>query len=472
MSSVCVLFLAANPRTTTRLALDEEMNAIQQRLRASGAAERFDLRSEWALRADELPAALMRHKPRIVHFSGHGTVKGELLLVGAQSDQAAPVSTETLQRLFKTLGNDLFCVVLNACFSDAQAEALAQIVPCAVGMAHQIGDAGAIAFAAGFYEALAFGQNLRVAFELGCTAIELAQQADLRLVPQLRRRQDVDPTDLQLFPTVEPTATSAQTLDLSRSTNPASLLPPAPNRIRMIQEARFPWQHKLSMPQIEDLLCSSIHGLSPILGLNKNFFSQPGRLGSHSPLKGPEVNQIGGLTFSVEHARSTPKPLQYRIELSQDGMLRLAEYIDLTEIETPMLNIKYVSLRIALFLIFSIRLERRLSAHPPASRRCILHEIAGVTCKVDDWATTEVLPGISAGLGLVSAPDGLNDVETSWMPLGGMQDGLSYIAPLTGTVLRELFYGFRSRGSERSGLVRPSDAQLLETIKRLYEDWI
>lgn len=471
MSSVRVLFLAANPRSTTRLALDEEMHAIQQRLRESGAAERFELRSEWALRAEALPAAIMRHKPSIVHFSGHGTATGELLLVGSQSDQAAPVSPDTLQRLFRILGNDLFCVVLNACFSEAQANALAQIIPCAVGMAREVTDAGAIAFAAGFYEALAFDRSLQAAFELGCTAIELAQQSDQHLVPQLRLRRDVDAEKLRLSPMLAPPAPSAIPPTASAPTvlnDSPLLLSSAQGRIRLIQEARFPWQHNLSLPQIDDLLTSNLRDLPATIGLHKNFFKQPPMMGLPSPIKGPIDNQKGGLQYSVEHIMGNGKSLHYRIELSRDGMLRLAEYIDDTELEVPSLNLKYVAARIALFVIFCIRFERRLPAHPPSSRRCKLHEIEGVTCKVDDWATKEIFPGISAGLGIAYAPHDLSLVETTWMPIGGGNDGWSNVASLVGAVLRELFYNFGSRNTDRLGLVRPTDSQLQEAIKRIY----
>lgn len=474
MSSVRVLFLAANPRSTRRLALDEEMHAIQQRLRESGAAERFELRSEWALRAEALPAAIMRHKPSIVHFSGHGTETGELLLVGSQSDQTTPVSPDTLQRLFKILGNGLFCVVLNACFSEAQANALAQIVPCAVGMSREVTDAGAIAFAAGFYEALAFDRSLQAAFELGCTAIELTQQSDQHLVPQLRLRRDVDAEKLRLSPTLAPPTPSAppSATEPTVLSDTPSLLSSAQGRIRLIQEARFPWQHNLSLPQIEDLLTSNLRDLPATIGLHKNFFKQPHRIGLPSPLNGPIDNQRGGLLYSVTHSIGNGKLLHYGIELSQDGMLRLAEYIDNAELDGPSLNIKYVAERIALFVIFCIRFERRLPAHPPSFRRCKLHEIDGVTCTVGDWATMEIFPGMSAGLGIAYAPHNLSLAETTWMPIGGDNDGCSNVASLVGAVLRELFYKFGSRNTDRLGLVRPTGAQLQEVIKRIYEVFI
>lgn len=204
MSTVRVLFLAANPKSTGHLALDEEMHAIQQRLRLSGAADRFELRAEWAVRAEELPAALLRHKPRIVHFSGHGSESGEILLADPSGHDIIPVPPDTLRRLFRILARDILCVVLNSCFSERQAIALAEVVPSAVGMGANVSDTAAIAFAAGFYEALAFGESLYNAFELGRTATELALQGHQSEFPRLVARTGVNPERLYLLSSSEP----------------------------------------------------------------------------------------------------------------------------------------------------------------------------------------------------------------------------------------------------------------------------
>ena len=65
-----------------------------------------------------------------------------------------------------------------------QAEAIAQHIDCVVGMAAEIGDEQARAFAASFYEALAYGRNVKTAFELGCNRVDLSDLQDAD-VPQL-----------------------------------------------------------------------------------------------------------------------------------------------------------------------------------------------------------------------------------------------------------------------------------------------
>ncbi len=80
MDKLAILFLAANPQDTSRLRLDEEIRTIQERIRASKHAATIQLIPELAVRRADLSDALLRHKPHIVHFSGHGTSSGQLYL--------------------------------------------------------------------------------------------------------------------------------------------------------------------------------------------------------------------------------------------------------------------------------------------------------------------------------------------------------------------------------------------------------
>jgi hypothetical protein len=168
-----ILFLGANPSDTTRLALHREVREIEQRLRASEHRDAFRIEQAWAIRATDLQEQLLRHRPSIIHFSGHGSLAGELLLED-ESGQAKPVTTAALGNLFRVLGQDIRCVVLNACFSEAQARTIAEHVDSVVGMTAAVEDHSAIAFASAFYQALGYGEDVQTAFDLGCGQIALA----------------------------------------------------------------------------------------------------------------------------------------------------------------------------------------------------------------------------------------------------------------------------------------------------------
>lgn len=171
MTKMKILFLAANPTDTTRLRLDKEIRAIDQALRQTEFRDKFELKQHWAVRVTDLQSHLLRHQPDIVHFSGHGSASSELIIED-NAGNSHSVSVSALSRLFSVL-NSVRCVVLNACYSEMQARAIAQHIDCVIGMSKAIGDAAAIGFATAFYQALGYGKSVKTAFELGCIQIDL-----------------------------------------------------------------------------------------------------------------------------------------------------------------------------------------------------------------------------------------------------------------------------------------------------------
>ena len=171
-SLIKILFLAANPADRDHLRLDAEMRAIDLALQRAAFRDRFDLKQHWAVQVTDLQLYLLRHRPDIVHFSGHGSISSEIILED-DSGNSRPVSVRALSTLFSILKDNIKCVVLNACYSEQQAQAIAQSIDCVIGMSKAIGDDAAIGFAAAFYQALGFGRDVKTAFELGCVQIDL-----------------------------------------------------------------------------------------------------------------------------------------------------------------------------------------------------------------------------------------------------------------------------------------------------------
>jgi hypothetical protein len=166
-----ILFLAANPTDTSRLRLDQEIRSIDQALRQAEFRDKFDVEQHWAVRVVDLQGYLLRHKPDIVHFSGHGTAANEIILEDNQG-KSQPVSTRALGQLFSVLKDNIRCVVLNACYSERQAQAIAAHIDCVIGMSKAIGDSAAVSFAEAFYQALGYGRDVKAAFDLGCLQID------------------------------------------------------------------------------------------------------------------------------------------------------------------------------------------------------------------------------------------------------------------------------------------------------------
>ena len=83
------------------------------------------------------------------------------------------ISGGALSGLFELCKDHVKCVILNACHSDRQAEAIFRHIDHVIGMNTAIGDDAAVKFAVGFYDALGAGKDYAVAFKFGCSAIDL-----------------------------------------------------------------------------------------------------------------------------------------------------------------------------------------------------------------------------------------------------------------------------------------------------------
>jgi formylglycine-generating enzyme required for sulfatase activity len=84
-----------------------------------------------------------------------------------------PVQPDALAALFEQFAQQVSCVVLNACYSQMQANAIAKHIDYVIGMERAIGDKAAIAFTVGFYQALGAGRSIEEAYQLGCVQIRL-----------------------------------------------------------------------------------------------------------------------------------------------------------------------------------------------------------------------------------------------------------------------------------------------------------
>ncbi len=175
-----ILLFSAIPAGTGALKLDEEVRDIKKRIQASTHRDLIHIEFAPAARPADLLEEMNRHEPHVVQFSGHGS-KDAGILVCDDRGNARAVGGEALAALFESTEVNVQAVVLNACYSRAQAEAVAAVVPCVIGMKDAIGDRAARVFAAAFYSALGFGRSVEVAFRQGVAALRLEgiAQSDL-----------------------------------------------------------------------------------------------------------------------------------------------------------------------------------------------------------------------------------------------------------------------------------------------------
>ena len=188
-SPVTILFLVADPSDATRLRLGEEFREIQEKLQRAKLRDRFTLEPRLSVRPEDFLQALIDVQPQVVHFSGHGTASGALCFENERG-QMHPVDAQTLKAVFRKFADKVQCVVLNACYAEIQARAIAEHIEYVVGMNEAIGDRAAIAFASGFYQALGGGRSYEDAYDLGCVHISLLGIPE-DLTPVLIRKEEL-----------------------------------------------------------------------------------------------------------------------------------------------------------------------------------------------------------------------------------------------------------------------------------------
>ena len=201
MEKFRVLLFAANPIGTTPLDLPREFREIDEEVSRGTFRDIVELVFVPGTRPVDLIRKLNENQPQVVHFSSHGN-PDEIVLeseedanAAIRSGGAARLTDDRDMKLVRPDAADqeitcrarpqvvsksalvsvlssctdgtLRLVVLNACHTRSQAEALTEVVDCVVSMNRSISDRAAIKFVASFYGALAYGRSVQKAFDQG-----------------------------------------------------------------------------------------------------------------------------------------------------------------------------------------------------------------------------------------------------------------------------------------------------------------
>lgn len=147
-----ILFVESMPMDQQRLQLDVEYTRIEG-IADAGSNRLFAVAKPLlAATLDLLIQRLNRVQPQVVHFSGHGHSSG--IVLSTADNRAQLVPTDAISRLFSLFANTTECVLLNACYSTAQAAELSKHIKYVIGMDAPIDDDVAIEFTSTFYTAL------------------------------------------------------------------------------------------------------------------------------------------------------------------------------------------------------------------------------------------------------------------------------------------------------------------------------
>lgn len=174
-----ILFLSANPWTTTRILVDEEAHEVFEKLQEGSFRDRFVLLTHAATRPSDVQRLLLMYRPHIVHFSGHGS-KTKKLILGGIPGRGKQIDRRGLVEVLSLYRRHVRLVFLNACFTRLHARSLSEVIDYSIGSSKPIGDKEGVAFAGAFYRALAFGNSVKEAFDSATAEVALTDMKRAR----------------------------------------------------------------------------------------------------------------------------------------------------------------------------------------------------------------------------------------------------------------------------------------------------
>lgn len=174
-----ILFLTASPRDKQSLQIDKEIRAISQAIQGETYGTSFEIIIRTSVKRDQLLKFIEDEKPDIIHFSGHGNSNSEICLED-DLGETHPVDKAAMREIFSLVKQKTKrktrCIVLNACYMEAQANAIADTIDgVVVGTLGKISDDAAISFAKEFYRQIACGQDVLYAYHAGKTQFNQAE---------------------------------------------------------------------------------------------------------------------------------------------------------------------------------------------------------------------------------------------------------------------------------------------------------
>lgn len=185
-----ILFIAANPTDTRPVRLGAESREIKEEIGQAKNRDTFLFTTNFGVTAQTLLRSILQEDPTIVHFSGHGNEEG--LCLETEGGRTQVVDAAALDALFKNFADTIQCVVLNACYSKPQAEAIAKHIAFVIGMNQAVKDEVALAFSIAFYQALVDGNSIEKSYNLGLAGMAMAAPGD-EPVAVLLKRETIEP---------------------------------------------------------------------------------------------------------------------------------------------------------------------------------------------------------------------------------------------------------------------------------------
>jgi hypothetical protein len=138
MSETCILLLlASNDVDTLDSRTADEIRGIYEVIQSATYRDSFRRLLHPALRASDITELLLRHKPHILHISGHSRKTEGLVL--EDNGHVEKIHCAQLVNLIVSSADKALCLVFfSFCYSEACATAIAAKIPYAIGVKGKI----------------------------------------------------------------------------------------------------------------------------------------------------------------------------------------------------------------------------------------------------------------------------------------------------------------------------------------------
>lgn len=164
-----ILFLSAGPIALERFDSETEFRAIEEAISKTKKRNNIERHYHQGVRAMDIIPHLVKFRPNILHFSGHGTE--EAIFLRGDVDCPTEIEAKVLASILEERGVDT--LVMNCCSSASYIHDLTSSVQTVIGVDGSLKDQHAKRFSEAFYASLGNGSDVKGAFRDGRDTVRL-----------------------------------------------------------------------------------------------------------------------------------------------------------------------------------------------------------------------------------------------------------------------------------------------------------
>lgn len=175
-----ILMLSANPENPETQRRRKETKEIRDALKRATQGDLCELHDRPEINVDDLSQELTAIEPYIINISGNENGIEGLILEGNCEN-----SEKLIARTFKPHKESIKCLILNGCYSNAQAIEIVHYIDFVIGISQDLEDIKVIKFLKEFYFYLGSGRNITDSYDAGYLSIQKTGLEDIKLLPTL-----------------------------------------------------------------------------------------------------------------------------------------------------------------------------------------------------------------------------------------------------------------------------------------------